>query len=260
MTNSSAGNAWRPWLSERAVELASSILFLTRLPLPRATPTGAAIAEAAWAFPVAGVLIGVIGALIYALAHWAGLPAWPAAALSVAATLAATGCLHEDGLADTADGFGGGKTREQKLAIMRDGRVGAYGVCALSLAILVRVSALASLADTALVAPALIAAHGAARATMPALMFLLSPARSDGLSHDAGRPAGTIVAVAALLGLLILAGCVGLVPAIAAAILLAIVIALMAWLSATQIGGQTGDVVGALEQVSEIVILLVALG
>ena len=69
--------------------------------------------------------------MVYALAHKIGSPPWVAAALAVAATLAVTGCLHEDGLADTADGFGGGDTRERKLEIMRDSRIGTYGVCAL---------------------------------------------------------------------------------------------------------------------------------
>src|SRR5271167_906470 len=155
------------WLSARGEELKVSALFLTRLPFAPATPVdGAATARAAWAFPVAGILIGLIGAAIYALAHKLGLPAWPSAALSVAATLAATGCLHEDGLADTADGFGGGKTRERKLEIMRDSRIGTYGVCALVLSLLLRVSALASLADPGAVAWALIGAHGAGRASM----------------------------------------------------------------------------------------------
>ncbi len=259
-----AWNDWRPWLEERAGELKASIVFLTRLPLPRATPATATamapatLSQVVWAFPIAGLVVGVIGAAVYALAHRAGLPAWPAAALAVAATLATTGCLHEDGLADTADGFGGGQTREQKLDIMRDSRIGVYGVCALALAILIRVAALASLADTALVVPALIAAHGAARATMPLLM-LVPPARGDGLSFDAGHPPGTTVAAAAVLGVLMLIGGLGFAHAIEAVILLAIVIALMAWLSLKQIGGQTGDVLGALEQVGEIVILLVAL-
>ena len=86
----------------------------------------------------------------------------------MAATLAVTGCLHEDGFADTADGLGGGATRERKLEIMRDSRIGTYGVCALTVSLLLRASALAYLADPALVAAALIAVHGAARATMPA--------------------------------------------------------------------------------------------
>ena len=247
-------------LEDRAKELTASIVFLTRLPFARAMPiTGADIAQAVWAFPIAGILIGLIGALVYALAHRAGLPAWPAATLTVLATLAATGCLHEDGLADTADGFGGGKTRERKLDIMRDSRIGTYGVCALAMSILLRVSALASLADPGLVVPALIAAHGAARATMPAFMFLVPPARRDGLSFDVGAPPRTGVTIAGALGVLILAICLGPALGIAALILLLAVIALMAWLSIAQIEGQTGDVLGAVEQVSEIVILLVAL-
>jgi adenosylcobinamide-GDP ribazoletransferase len=250
----------RPWLEQRAAELTASIAFSTRLPLQHAIAiTGGAIGRAAWAFPIAGLLVGLIGAIVYALAHKIGLPVWPAAALAVAATMLATGCLHEDGLADTADGFGGGTTREQKLAIMRDSHIGAYGVCALILALLFRVCALASFPDSHLAAWALIASHGAARAAMPGLMFLLPPARSDGLSFDAGRPPGKGVAAAAFLGFLILAFCLHPGRGIVALIFLLVVVALLAWLSRSQIEGQTGDVLGAVEQVSEIAILLVAL-
>jgi adenosylcobinamide-GDP ribazoletransferase len=256
------------WLADRANDLRTGVLFLTRLPVPwgasRGLPSGtpdnsANIARAAWAFPIVGVLVGLIGALVYAAAYKAGLPAWPAAALAVAATLAVTGCLHEDGLADTADGFGGGKTREQKLAIMRDSRIGTYGVCVLTLSLLLRVSAVASFADPGLAAAALIAAHSAARATMPMFMLLMPPARNDGLSFTAGRPPLESAALAIALGLMLLVICFGLKSTIIALVLLAIVSALMARLSLSQIDGQTGDVVGALEQVCEIVILLVAL-
>ncbi len=249
------------WLEDRAEELKASIVFCTRLPLLRATPiAGGIIAKAAWAFPIAGVLVGLIGAVVYALAHRAGLPAWPAAALTVAATLLATGCLHEDGLADTADGFGGGKTREQKLAIMRDSRTGVYGVCALVMSLVLRVAALASLPGAHPVVWALIASHAAARAAMPALMLMLPPARGDGLSFEAGRPPGEAVLAAAVIGFLILAICLHLGHGVLALILLAAIVALMAWLSMRQIEGQTGDVLGALEQASEIAVLLVALG
>ncbi len=251
---------WRPWLAARGGELKTAIVFSTRLPLAPAAPVDAgAIAPAAWALPLAGILVGLVGAAVYALAHRVGLPPWPAAALTLAATLALTGCLHEDGLADTADGFGGGNTREQKLDIMRDSRIGTFGVCALAISIILRASALASLADAGTVALALIAAHGAARATMPLLMTFVAPARSDGLSFAAGRPAAESAAAAAVFGLLALAGGLGFLRAVEAAVLLLIVIALTARLSAKQIGGQTGDVLGALEQASEIVILLVAL-
>jgi len=249
------------WLEDRAEELKAAAVFCTRLPLLRATPiAGGAIAKAAWAFPLAGLVVGLIGAAIYAFAHKFGLPAWPAAALAVAATMLVTGCLHEDGLADTADGFGGGTLREQKLSIMRDSRIGVYGVGALAMGLILRVAALASLPGAHAVVWTLIASHAAARATMPALMFLLPPARSDGLSFDAGRPPGEAVAAAAAIGFLILAFCLHPARSLSALILLAAIVALMAWLAMRQIGGQTGDVLGALEQVSEIAVLLVALG
>jgi len=248
------------WLKERADELRASILFLTRLRYGPAMPLdGAAVARAAWAFPIAGILVGLIGAVVYLFAHRLGLPPWPSAALSVAATMAVTGCLHEDGLADTADGFGGGRTRELKLEIMRDSRIGAYGVGALVLTTLLRVSALASLADASLVVAALIAAHGAARATLPVFMYFVPPARQEGLSASAGQPPRDGVIAAAVLGIVIVALCLGPALAIAALILLVAVIALLAWLSLAQIDGQTGDVLGAVEQISEIAILLVAL-
>lgn len=253
-------NIDQAWLKARADEFTASILFFTRLRYgPARTVNGAAIASAAWAFPIAGVLIGLIGAVIYALAHRAGLTSWPAAALAVAATMAVTGCLHEDGLADTADGFGGGATRERKLDIMRDSRIGTYGVCALTLSILLRAGALAALGLPSLAVPALIAAHAAARAVLPAFMAFVPPARGDGLSAAAGRPSRESAAIAAVLGLVILILCLGLWLALVALLLLAIVAAFLAWLSSSQIDGQTGDVLGALEQVSEIVILLVAL-
>jgi adenosylcobinamide-GDP ribazoletransferase len=248
------------WLKQRAREFEASILLLTRLRYRTAQPdSGVEIARAAWAFPIAGVVVGLIGSVVYWLACRAGLTYWPAAALAVAATITVTGCLHEDGLADTTDGFGGGDAREQKLAIMRDSRVGVYGVCVLALSILIRVSALASLGAPSLVVPALIAAHGAARALLPVFMALVPPARSDGLSASAGQPPRDSVVAAAILGVLILVLCLGLGHGLAALVVLAIATALLAWLSLSQIGGQTGDVLGAVEQAGEIVVLLVAL-
>jgi adenosylcobinamide-GDP ribazoletransferase len=252
---------WRPWLAERAGELGTSVAFLTRVPFARAGSGsgGGSLAPAVWAFPLAGVMVGAIGALVYALAHWFGLPPWPAAALAVAATLAVTGALHEDGLADTADGFGGGATREQKLDIMRDARIGSYGVCALILSLLLRAGALASLADPGTVAAALIGAHAAGRVAMPVAMFFLNPARGDGLSFAAGTPTAARVVAGIGLAAIVLLFTLGLVLTIAALVMLAIAAAVMTVLSERQIGGQTGDVLGAIEQVGEIVVLLVAL-
>jgi adenosylcobinamide-GDP ribazoletransferase len=247
-------------LADSTGDLKAAALFLTRLPLGRVASSGEVdLARAAWSFPLVGLLVGLIGAIVYRLAHGLGLPAWPAAALAVAATLAATGCLHEDGLADTADGFGGGATRERKLEIMRDSRIGAFGVCALTLSLLLRVGALASLAGPTAVVVALFAAHSAARATLPAFMYLVPPARADGMAYAAGRPTREAALIAGVLGILIVALFLGPLLALAALILLVAVMVLLAWLSLTQIDGQTGDVLGALEQVGEIVVLLVAL-
>lgn len=248
------------WLKERAGELLASLTFLTRLRFAPVAPAGgAALAQGAWAFPIAGLIVAAIGALVYWLAHRIGLPPLPCAALSVAATMLVTGCLHEDGLADMVDGFGGGGTRDEKLDIMRDSRTGAYGVCALVLTIILRVSALASLATPALVVPALFAAHVAARALLVVFMFFIPPARSNGLSAAAGQPPPASAGAASVLGIVILGLCLGPWLGLAALVVLVIAAALLAWLSLTQVDGQTGDVLGAVEQTGEIVVLLAAL-
>src|SRR5262249_42945793 len=132
-------------IRDLASDLRIAFLFSTRLPLAHeAAIDGNAVARATWAGPLAGACIGLVGALVYWLAFWAGLPPLPAAALSLAATVTLTGALHEDGLADAADGLGGGATAEQKLAIMRDSRIGSYGACALVLSLLLRASAVAA--------------------------------------------------------------------------------------------------------------------
>jgi len=246
------------WLRSLATDLKIGMLFSTRLPLAHAGSIGGTdIARASWALPLAGALVGLLGALVYWLAQKVGLTPLVAAALTVGATLLVTGCLHEDGLADTADGFGGGG-RERKLEIMRDSRIGTYGACALAISLILRIGALASIADPALVAPALIAAHAGARATLPMFMRMVPQARANGLAASAGRPPSAAVVIAGALGLIALG--FGLVPPMApiAALLLFVAGIVQAWLCIRQIGGQTGDVLGALEQAGEILILLTA--
>jgi adenosylcobinamide-GDP ribazoletransferase len=144
--------------------------------------------RASWTFPIVGAVIGLIGALAGWLADSLGLHPFISGTLAVAATVLVTGCLHEDGLADMVDGFGGGGSPVHKLEIMRDSRVGAYGTSALILSFMLRAGAIASLADPAFVAPALIAAHAGARAIMPAFMLLVPPARQDGRCRTAAAP------------------------------------------------------------------------
>jgi adenosylcobinamide-GDP ribazoletransferase len=247
------------WLGGLAADIRTSILFCTRLPLAHATPVaGGDVARASWAIPVAGALVGGIGALAYWASYQIGLPPLPSAALALAATAATTGCLHEDGLADTADGFGGGMDPEHKLAIMRDSRLGTYGACALAASFILRWSALAAIADPLSVAMALVAAHASARAALPMFMRFVPPARSDGLSAHAGRPPWEGAAAACVVGALALLVGLGPLGAICGLLLLTCASAAMARLSMQEIGGQTGDVAGALEQVNEILILLAA--
>jgi adenosylcobinamide-GDP ribazoletransferase len=240
-------------------ELRTGLAFLTRLPLVgSASASGADVVRASWTFPIVGVVIGLIGALAYWLADSVGLHYFVSGVLAVGATVLVTGCLHEDGLADTIDGFGGGGSAMHKLDIMRDSRVGAYGTSALVLSLMLRAGAIANLADPVLVAPGLIAAHAGARATIPLFMRLVPPAQQDGLSADAGRPPQRTTLVSALIGLMVLVPCLSFGGTLVALLFLAAAIGLLAWLCMREIGGQTGDVLGAVEQVSEILILLVA--
>lgn len=239
------------------IDVALCIAFFTRLPLLHLDFRDRRLADAIWAAPVAGLAVAFISAAAYASGVWLGLPSGPAAAIALAVALLATGCLHEDGLSDVADGFGGGSTRERKLEIMRDSRIGSYGTAALIISLLLRWSALGALAGPVQVLAALIAAHCASRALPGALMHVLPPARADGLS----AAAGTVSREAALIGAVI--GAVSLLAlgpgaALFAVILLISLLAGFAALCRRQIGGQTGDTAGALQQLGEIAVLLVA--
>jgi adenosylcobinamide-GDP ribazoletransferase len=250
-------------LGALASDVAAAVVFCTRLPwawmavpLPRGAGDRNHIARASWALPVAGALVGAGGALVYWVAAKIGLAPAPAAALALAATLSLTGCLHEDGLADTADGFGGGTDRDRKLAIMHDSALGTYGTCALFLSLALRWSALFAIADSRSVALALVAAHVAARAVLPAFMRFVPPARADGLAAAAGRPSPQTAGAALIIGATILILLLGVIPAATGFLAIAGSAFLAARLTQRQIGGQTGDVLGALEQVAEIIILL----
>ena len=222
----------------------------------------AGFAEALRALPLAGAAIGAIGALALALSRALGLSPLLAAALGVAALVLVTGGLHEDGLADVADSFGGDATRERKLEIMRDSRIGTYGALALGLSLLLRVFALAALAErsTALAAAAMIATGGVSRAAGLAPLLMLAPSRPGGLGAAMPLPSSrALVQAAALAALLSFApasfGAASgqILGAGLAAVIAAI---LVARLADRQIGGYTGDVLGAAQQAAEIAGLL----
>jgi adenosylcobinamide-GDP ribazoletransferase len=166
--------------------------------------------------------------------------------------------LHEDGLADTADGFFGGHDREEKLAILRDSRQGTYGVLAIVISVLLRAAALAGIGDAIHAGLALIAAHAVSRAALPPAMMGLTPARPDGLGATAGTPRAGGAIAAALIGAAIALAALGPVRGTVSLGLTGVIVFAMAKLARRQIGGYTGDVLGAFQQVGEIVILLAA--
>lgn len=251
--------SWSPTALWR--DLTVGAIFMTRLPLRhRGALGGAELARASRLFAVVGAVVGCLGGLAYGLASWLGLPPLLAALLAVAATLLITGALHEDGLADVADGFGGGGDRQRKLEIMRDSRIGSYGVAALVVCIGLRVGALASLAEPWRVLAALVAAHALARAFLPAVMTMLSPARSEGLGAETGAPAPAYTGVALGLGVLLAVAALGPERGAVAVVAGAAAAVAMAGLARRQIGGYTGDVLGSVEQAAEVAVLLAVVG
>lgn len=236
-------------------DVALAVLLLSRLPVPYRVEDTGRTAAAAWAWPLVGLLVGGLASGAAWLALNLGLPAPMAAGVALAALIMATGALHEDGLADSADGLWGGQTAERRLEIMRDSRIGSYGVLALGVTLLMRWSALTALigAEAWLVLPA---AAMLSRAAMAVLMGNAPFARADGLSHSTGQPPTRSVAVAvavAIVAAVLLSGSASLIAALAAAA--------ATWstgsLAQARIGGQTGDILGAAQQVSEIAALAV---
>jgi adenosylcobinamide-GDP ribazoletransferase len=238
-------------------DLGFMLSHLTRLPAPRDSHIDfrGRLAQAVRTNPLVGLIVGAIGGVAYGLAIWLGLGPLPAATLAVLATVFATGAYHEDGLADTADGFGGAFERARKLSIMSDSRHGSYGVVAIVTSMLLRIAALAAIAEPGLVFAVLGATHAVSRALLPAVMLWREPARTEGQGFEAGKPEPR--AVYAALAIAVFIAVVGLgfdafVPLLAAAI--------GAWamteIARRQIGGYTGDVLGAIEQIAEIAMLL----
>jgi adenosylcobinamide-GDP ribazoletransferase len=242
--------------------------FTTRLPVPELRSEAApyafdAFPRAVRLMPLAGAVAGSIGAGILGLARAAGLPPLVAAPLAIAALILATGAFHEDGLADCADGFGGGATRERKLEIMKDSRIGAFGALALALTFYLRAASLTQILDQSLglACAVLIGAAAVSRAAALIPLVWLPPARQEGAGFSAGRPELRAAITASCLGIIL-----ALAPALAGAAaprpLIAIAAAAGAGFAASalakrQIGGQTGDVAGAAQQISEIAYYLV---
>ncbi|WP_296173776.1 adenosylcobinamide-GDP ribazoletransferase [uncultured Brevundimonas sp.] len=240
-----------------------AVQFLTRIPTPQLAGFQPEwIQQSARYYPLVGQLVGGTAALVLYGAAQVWSP-WIAALLAVAAGVVLTGGFHEDGLADTADGLGGGLTRARRLEIMKDSRLGSYGALALGLTLALRAATLAALAQFSpfFSAVALLAAHGLGRAAAVGAMTVMPYGGDPGMAKE-GRPdraslLGLTVAVLIALWPLVFfspaTGAGGLALGLAFG-------AVPAWLAWRLIGGRTGDVLGAVEQAFEVGFLLAVAG
>jgi len=244
-------------LRQRLIELAAAFALLTRLPVHRlALPRLTLPSEAVWAYPIVGAGVGAIGGVVYWLTHWLSCPPALAALCALVAMVLATGAMHEDGLADFADGLGG-DTKERSLAIMRDHQIGTYGVLALMLSLAMRATAIAIIAEPAAVMAALIAADAASRLSAVLIMAALPSARRDGLSASVGSPTAGLAGIT--LGLTFVIAWLLLPFGVALLLILSAVVSaiVLGRVALVRLGGQTGDVLGASSQICECLALIV---
>lgn len=234
------------------IDIPVALVFMTRLPLP-ALPASAFERGniATWAYSFAGLVLGILTALIWLVSGWLGFSPTLQAGVSLAALALMTGALHEDGLADTADGFWGGNDTTRRLEIMKDSRIGSYGVLALVFVIGLRWF---GLTETGI--SALIAASCLSRAILPVMMYFGPFARQDGLAKSVGRPPKTSVVVSVVIALAVAWACVGGVGMLIAALAVFLVGECMHKLAKYKVGGVTGDVLGATQQLTDLAALL----
>ena len=237
--------------------LLGAVSFLTRVPVPGAgvREAGELAGSVPW-FPVVGAAVGLAEAGVYAGARVL-LPPLVAAAVAVVAGIGLTGAFHEDGLGDTADAFAGGTDRDSTVRILKDPRLGTFGVLAVAASLLLRVAAVAALPPAAAVA-ALPAAGALSRAVAVATMTALPAATDTGLGASyvraLSRPRALVGAAAGLLVAVALVGVAALWAAAAAGL----AAALLGRLATRRLGGVTGDVLGAVQQAGEVLVLLAA--
>lgn len=229
-------------IRRRLAQAQVAVMVLTRLP---AGPLGAdvpSMSAARWAFPLVGLPIGLALFAVLALAP-SGLLG---AALALGAAALVTGGLHHDGLADFADGMGG-QTRDRRLDIMRDSRIGSYGVIVLIFTVLLAASALA---DVGAHLWSVLFVSVFSRLLMVCALDALPSARTEGLGQQASGAASRaalIPGAALAVVLALLAGA----PALGVAAVMASVAAVIGWQAKRRLGGQTGDVLGAVQLSSE---------
>jgi len=251
----SGSGLFRGWIRDVAV----AGLFLTRLPFrPKGDVAPNELADAGRVYPLIGLLVGALagGALMLA----SELELHPLACAFIGLTVAAlaTGGLHEDGLADVADGFGGGHDRDSKMRIMRDSRIGAYGVLALIFSVGIRAAILAGLPGPGMAAAALVGAAILSRSVLPVMMVFVPLARTDGLAAGAGRSSMPTMILALLIGIVLAGPFLGMAAVLAGTLAALAVVAVLGFIAHRQIGGYTGDVLGGTQQLAEVAVLIVA--
>lgn len=242
--------------------IVAAVLYFSRCPVPWAplmTDDDWRRAMSWW--PLVGVGVGLTAAGLWWLASAVlGFPSAVAAGVAVAAGILATGALQQDAFADVCDGFGGGKTRADVLAIMRDSRVGAYGVVGLVLLIGFQWQTLAALPSSA-VPVVLVAAHAASRfwgASVLAVLVYARPEKSRG-AYVSSRLRGGRLAIPVLLGVLPLLLLLPWQMAAACLVMGSLVWGgCMAWFR-RRLGGYTGDCLGSTQQLTELTVYLTAL-
>lgn len=242
----------------QAHDIRAAFALLTRLPVPVDHELAAdRAATATWAFPLVGASLGALAAIIAKIALTLGAPAGISAALALAVLVISTGALHEDGLADCADGLGGGADKARRLEIMKDSRIGAFGATALAIALIARWSGLEVLVETGHLFWPLVAICAVSRLPMVLAMFLMPPARQDGMSAGVGLPppSSIVAAIASTALICLLAMGWGVFPLLFWAVIAPLP---LFWLAKRLIDGQTGDILGGSQQLAEIAALAVA--
>lgn len=230
--------------------LSAAIAFLTRIPLGGGARD---LQGAAPWFPWVGTLVGLVVAGVYA-AGYRWVPSALAAVLATTVGVLLTGALHEDGLADTVDALGSGATGEEALRILRDPRLGTYGVIAVVVSLVWRILALASL-PPAWALGGLVLAHALGRSGAVVLAAIADPARGDGLGRAAVLEMGTVDTLVATISALVIGAVAAGVWVIPVVVLAALTLLFWRGLATRRLGGVTGDVLGACEQVVEILVL-----
>ena len=233
-------------------ELSAAVAFLTRLPVRAAEPN---LARACWAFPIVGAMVGATGGLVLIGGLLLNLPPLAAALLALLTATAMTGALHEDGLADTADGLAG-ENPGRRLEIMRDSRIGAFGVLALVFSVGLRAAALVAIADAAAGFEALVLAAALSRGILPSLMYAVPLASTSGLAAMVGRPERGPTVVAALIAAGGAVALLGPGHGFGGLLIGALIAALIGLLAKRRLGGYNGDVLGAAQQCAETAVLL----